>query len=83
MKGCLTSLAQFIFSPCKQNFYKVYIHLFSLSKVKFNSNLKTASDLKMRWNKDTFPFTDPSWELEVEYKGVWYEILVNIFNCIF
>lgn len=29
----------------------------------------------MKWVETTFPFTHPSWELEVEYKGVWYEIL--------
>jgi phenylalanyl-tRNA synthetase alpha chain len=29
----------------------------------------------MKWIETTFPFTHPSWELEIEYKGVWYEVL--------
>ena len=31
----------------------------------------------MKWVETTFPFTHPSWELEIEYKGVWYEVLVS------
>jgi phenylalanyl-tRNA synthetase alpha chain len=34
-----------------------------------------ASKVNMRWVSTTFPFTHPSWELEIEYKGVWYEVL--------
>jgi phenylalanyl-tRNA synthetase alpha chain len=30
----------------------------------------------MRWIEATFPFTYPSYELEIEYKGQWYEVLV-------
>lgn len=30
----------------------------------------------MRWVEAQFPFTHPSWELEIEYKGTWYEVLV-------
>ena len=29
----------------------------------------------MRWNDDYFPFTDPSFELEIFYNGEWLEIL--------
>lgn len=28
-----------------------------------------------RWVDSTFPFTDPSWELEVEFDGKWFELL--------
>jgi len=31
----------------------------------------------MRWIEASFPFTHPSWELEIEYKGTWYEVLVS------
>ena len=31
----------------------------------------------MRWIEATFPFTHPSWELEIEYRGTWYEVLVK------
>jgi len=29
----------------------------------------------MRWNKDYFPFTDPSLEVEIFYNNAWLEIL--------
>lgn len=28
-----------------------------------------------RWNADSFPFTDPSFELEIKYGGEWLELL--------
>jgi len=32
-------------------------------------------DIKYRFNKDTFPYTDPSLEMEVEISGRWVEVL--------
>jgi phenylalanyl-tRNA synthetase alpha chain len=32
-------------------------------------------DIKYRFNKDTFPYTDPSLEMEVEIAGRWVEVL--------
>lgn len=32
-------------------------------------------DVEMRWSEDYFPFTEPSFELEILYKGEWLEIL--------
>ena len=29
----------------------------------------------MRWREDYFPFTQPSFELEVEFNGTWLEVL--------
>jgi len=29
----------------------------------------------MRWNEDYFPFTEPSFELEIFYNGDWLEVL--------
>ena len=32
-------------------------------------------DLEYRWNSDYFPFTHPSFELEIKYNGEWLEVL--------
>ncbi len=32
-------------------------------------------DIKYRFNKDTFPYTDPSLEMEIEVGGRWVEVL--------
>jgi len=34
-----------------------------------------GSDIKYRFNKDTFPYTDPSLEMEIEIGGRWIEVL--------
>lgn len=32
-------------------------------------------DVKMRWVEAYFPFTEPSWELEIWYRDEWLEVL--------
>jgi len=32
-------------------------------------------DLQVRWIDATFPFTSPSWEMEILYQGKWLEVL--------
>ncbi len=42
------------------------------------SNIAKAifgSDVKYRFNKDTFPYTDPSLEMEIDINGKWVEVL--------
>ncbi|OGI82207.1 hypothetical protein A3I25_01035 [Candidatus Nomurabacteria bacterium RIFCSPLOWO2_02_FULL_42_17] len=34
-----------------------------------------GSDIKYRFNKDTFPYTDPSIEMEIEKNGKWIEVV--------
>jgi len=43
--------------------------LISIAKAVFGSNIK------YRFNPDTFPYTDPSLEMEIEREGKWIEIL--------
>jgi phenylalanyl-tRNA synthetase alpha chain len=38
-------------------------------------NLITESVDEMRWNADYFPFTEPSYELEILYNNNWLEVL--------
>lgn len=33
------------------------------------------SDVETQWVDAYFPFTHPSWELEIKYKGEWMEVL--------
>ncbi|KAL1901376.1 phenylalanyl-tRNA synthetase alpha subunit, mitochondrial [Sporothrix stenoceras] len=39
------------------------------------ASAKEDEPLRMRWVEAIFPFTSPSWELEVYYEGDWLEVL--------
>ncbi|KAL2149666.1 hypothetical protein VTH82DRAFT_8318 [Thermothelomyces myriococcoides] len=39
------------------------------------SDSSTDEPLRVRWVETYFPFTSPSWELEVFYQGDWLEVL--------
>ncbi|KAI9820613.1 MAG: hypothetical protein M1827_004982 [Pycnora praestabilis] len=40
-----------------------------------NSAAETEEPLRVRWIEAYFPFTSPSWELEVFWQGSWLELL--------
>ena len=37
--------------------------------------MQQISEIEYRWVECFFPFTHPSWELEIYYKGDWMEVL--------
>lgn len=45
------------------------------SKIEDFIRILLDQDIKMRWIPAYFPFTHPSWELEIFYNGNWIEIL--------
>lgn len=46
-----------------------------LKQVLENLARDVFGDVEMKWSKDHFPFTDPSFELEIFYNNEWLEIL--------
>jgi hypothetical protein len=36
---------------------------------------KLFGDIPMKWIDEYFPFTHPSWELEIFFNGKWMEVL--------
>ncbi|XP_064610356.1 phenylalanine--tRNA ligase, mitochondrial-like isoform X2 [Liolophura sinensis] len=46
----------------KSTLEKLAVHLF-------------GKDIEMRWVEAYFPFTHPSWELEIKFAGEWLEVL--------
>ena len=52
-------------------------HLASIDLKQVLENLakEVFGDVEMKWSKDHFPFTDPSYELEIFYNNEWLEIL--------
>ena len=51
------------------NIYKLQYH------VRENLTVSIISGVEMRWVGAYFPFTHPSWELEIKYQGDWMEVL--------
>ncbi|KAH6885893.1 hypothetical protein B0T10DRAFT_86681 [Thelonectria olida] len=45
------------------------------AKVEVDDTFLKEEPLQMRWVEAYFPFTSPSWELEVFYDGNWFEVL--------
>lgn len=61
----------------KRSLENMVVDIFSRAKAAALKHNPNAPDepLRMRWVEAYFPFTSPSWELEVYYEGDWLEVL--------
>ena len=64
----------------KRSLERVVVELFSRARkaaaaVHGSSEEQADEPLKIRWIEAYFPFTSPSWELEVFWQGDWLELL--------
>uniref|UniRef100_A0A0B7A5R8 Phenylalanine--tRNA ligase, mitochondrial n=1 Tax=Arion vulgaris TaxID=1028688 RepID=A0A0B7A5R8_9EUPU len=78
------SASMSLFEQGSRNVYKQETHTLQTAQL-LEQGLKTCleglirdlfgQDLQMKWVDAYFPFTHPSWELEIFYKGEWVEML--------
>lgn len=69
--------AEAIAAHLKRSLEAVVVEIFTRAKAaaaKGDPNYKDEP-LRIRWVEAYFPFTSPSWELEVYYQGDWLEVL--------
>ena len=69
--------AEAIGAHLKRSLENMVVDIFSRAKataIKEDPNF-VDEPLQMRWVEAYFPFTSPSWELEVYYAGDWLEVL--------
>ncbi|KAI5303275.1 dolichyl-P-Man:Man(5)GlcNAc(2)-PP-dolichol alpha-1,3-mannosyltransferase [Ascosphaera pollenicola] len=62
----------------KKSLERMVIEIFTAAKaarVAADPSTKDEEPLRVRWIEAYFPFTSPSWELEVFYQGDWLEVL--------
>ncbi|KAK2790313.1 hypothetical protein FQN53_000079 [Emmonsiellopsis sp. PD_33] len=65
--------AEAIATHLKRSLERLVIKIFSAAQ-ESNPDI-TPEPLQVRWVEAYFPFTSPSWELEVFYQGDWLEVL--------
>ncbi|QDS73646.1 hypothetical protein FKW77_002383 [Venturia effusa] len=59
----------------KRSIENVVIDIFTRAQDSTATAATPREPLKIRWIEAYFPFTSPSWELEVLYQGKWLELL--------
>ncbi|EMR08933.1 phenylalanine-tRNA ligase [Pneumocystis murina B123] len=52
---------------------KIIGYIYEISRP-LQDKLNKTTPLKIRWSESYFPFTSPSWELEIFWEGKWLEI---------
>ncbi|QUC17032.1 uncharacterized protein UV8b_01273 [Ustilaginoidea virens] len=78
LQGCHSAAeAQAIGEHLKRSLEAMVVDIFSRAKAAAAKDDAGFADepLRMRWVEAYFPFTSPSWELEVYYAGDWLEVL--------
>lgn len=63
----------------KRSLENVVVEIFSQARqaaiASGDNTAKTTEPLRVRWVEAYFPFTSPSWELEILWQGDWLEVL--------
>lgn len=59
----------------KRSLEDMVITIFNAAKSASTAETQADEPLKIRWVEAYFPFTSPSWELEVWWQGEWLEVL--------
>jgi phenylalanyl-tRNA synthetase alpha chain len=60
----------------KRSLEDMVVTIFNAAKSASDASAQTENEpLKIRWVEAYFPFTSPSWELEVFWQGDWLEVL--------
>ena len=66
---------QAIAAHLKRSLEDMVITIFNAAKSATDAPNTSSEPLKIRWVEAYFPFTSPSWELEVWWQGEWLEVL--------
>lgn len=76
-QGHTPEQAEAIVAHLKRSLENVVVEVFGQArKARQAAGLEVSSEpLTVRWLEDYFPFTSPSWQLEVSWQGDWLELL--------
>ncbi|KAI9049861.1 hypothetical protein LZ554_006011 [Drepanopeziza brunnea f. sp. 'monogermtubi'] len=66
--------AEAIAAHLKRSLELMVVDIFSRAK-RASTTTDSAEPLRVRWIEAFFPFTSPSWELEIHWQGDWLEVL--------